>query len=179
VLVALPEPAVSYFFLGERAKDMRAKGDRHRLSLLGGTLISGLAALGLLAPAADATTSTHANTTVSASAVTSLNGYWLAGGDGAVYNFGSAGYYGSMAGRPLTQPVLDMASTPTNKGYWLVAADGGVFGFGDAKFYSSMGGIRLADSMISIAATPDGHGYWLASHDGGCLLLVTPSSMAR
>ena len=44
--------------------------------------------------------------------------------------FGDANFYGSMGGRPLNQPVVGMAATPTGDGYWLVAADGGIFAFG-------------------------------------------------
>ena len=43
-------------------------------------------------------------------------GYWLAGADGAVYSFGNAHYYGSMAGRRLNSPIVGMAATPNGHG---------------------------------------------------------------
>ena len=48
-------------------------------------------------------------------------GYWLVAIDGGVFAFGDAGFYGSMGGTPLNQPIVGMAATPDGKGYWLVA----------------------------------------------------------
>ncbi|HEV3364284.1 MAG TPA: hypothetical protein VG795_09125, partial [Acidimicrobiia bacterium] len=55
------------------------------------------------------------------------DGYWLASSDGGVYSFGSARFFGSMAGTPLAHPVVGIAPLPSGAGYWLVANDGGVF----------------------------------------------------
>ncbi|HEX4082985.1 MAG TPA: hypothetical protein VHX40_08485, partial [Acidimicrobiales bacterium] len=93
--------------------------------------------------------------------------------DGAVSVLGAAGdscpdeFHGSMAGQPLNQPIVGMASTPDGAGYWLVAADGGIFAFGDAQFYGSMGGRSLNQPIVGMASTPDGKGYWLVAADGG------------
>ncbi|HVX19838.1 MAG TPA: NosD domain-containing protein [Acidimicrobiales bacterium] len=87
--------------------------------------------------------------------------------DGGIFTYGSAGFYGSMGGVPLVQPVVGIAATPDGKGYWEVAADGGVFAFGDARFYGSMGDQWLNQPIVGIAATPDGNGYWLVAADGG------------
>jgi hypothetical protein len=57
-------------------------------------------------------------------------GYWLAASDGGVFNFGSAGFYGSMGGQHLNRPIVGIAATPDGRGYWLVASDGGIFNFG-------------------------------------------------
>ncbi len=76
-------------------------------------------------------------------------------------------FHGSMAGQPLNQPIVGMASTPDGGGYWLVAADGGIFAFGDAGFYGSMGGKPLNQPIVGMAATPDGKGYWEVAADGG------------
>jgi hypothetical protein len=95
------------------------------------------------------------------------SGYTMAAADGGVFAFGGAGYFGSMAGKPLAQPIIGLARTKDNQGYWLVAADGGVFSFGDAQFYGSMGGTRLNQPIVGIAATPSGQGYWLVAADGG------------
>jgi len=93
--------------------------------------------------------------------------YWLAAGDGGVFAYGGAGFYGSMGGQHLDQPIVGMATTPDGRGYWLVAADGGVFAFGDAGFYGSMGGQHLDKPIVGMAAAPDGRGYWLVASDGG------------
>jgi hypothetical protein len=61
-------------------------------------------------------------------------GYWLVTGDGAVYAFGGAGYYGGANGIHLNAPIVRIVSTPDGLGYWLVASDGGVFSYGDATF---------------------------------------------
>jgi hypothetical protein len=94
-------------------------------------------------------------------------GYWIAGGDGAVFALGDAHFAGSMFARPLNQPIAGAASTVTGQGYWLVAADGGVFVFGDAKFYGSAVNTAHAGSIVGMARTTDGGGYWLASSNGG------------
>ena len=94
-------------------------------------------------------------------------GYWLVGGDGGVFTFGNAGFYGSTASQKLNGCIVGMAATPDGKGYWLVGSDGGVFAFGDASFYGSMGGKSMAAPVVGMAATPDGKGYWLVGGDGG------------
>jgi len=94
-------------------------------------------------------------------------GQWLVASDGGVFAFGSAKFYGSMAGKHLNAPVVGMASTPNGKGYWLVASDGGVFAFGSARFYGSMAGKHLNAPVVGMASTPNGKGYWLVAADGG------------
>jgi hypothetical protein len=94
-------------------------------------------------------------------------GYWIAGSTGSLAFYGTAGNYGSMAGRPLNKPIVGIAATPDGKGYWMVATDGGVFSFGDAQFYGSTGAIRLNQPIVGITSTLDGKGYWLVASDGG------------
>jgi hypothetical protein len=94
-------------------------------------------------------------------------GGWIAAADGSVYPFGDAGYYGSMAGAGLVQPVVGIAATPSGRGYWLVARDGGISSFGDARFHGSTGAIRLHKPIVGITATPTGNGYWFVASDGG------------
>ena len=48
-------------------------------------------------------------------------GYWLVASDGGIFNFGDAGFYGSMGGQHLEHAVVGMAATPDGEGYWLVA----------------------------------------------------------
>ncbi len=94
-------------------------------------------------------------------------GYWLVASDGGIFSFGSSQFYGSMGGKPLNQPVVGMAATPTGQGYWEVARDGGIFAFGTAGFYGSMGGKPLNQPVVGMAATPTGQGYWEVAADGG------------
>ena len=94
-------------------------------------------------------------------------GYWLVCADGGVFAFGDANFYGSMGGKHLAAPIVDVASTPDGKGYWLVASDGGIFAFGDAGFAGSMGGHQLAQAVVGLAPTADGRGYWEVASDGG------------
>jgi len=108
------------------------------------------------------------------------SGYWEVASDGGVFTFGSAGFYGSMGGKPLNAPVVGIAPTLDQGGYWEVASDGGVFTFGDATFYGSMGGKALNAPVVALAPTPyvpsaspggtpapAGKGYWEVASDGG------------
>jgi uncharacterized protein (DUF1501 family) len=95
------------------------------------------------------------------------DGYWAAGSDGGVFSFGTAGYHGSMGGRALSAPVVDMAVAPDGKGYWLLGRDGGVFAFGSARFFGSTGSLRLSAPVVAMAAHPGGGGYWFCAADGG------------
>jgi len=96
------------------------------------------------------------------------DGYWLAGADGQVYPFGSAGDYGSLVSLGVTpsRPIVGIASTADCKGYWLVADDGGLFAFGDAHFYGSMGGMPMDAPVVGMTSTPQG-GYYEVASDGG------------
>jgi hypothetical protein len=99
-------------------------------------------------------------------------GYWLAGADGGVLAFGSAGFFGSMGGKPLAKPIVEITPTPDDGGYWLVATDGGVFGFGDAGYFGSPGCVKPSKAcggsnsftdhaIVGLASTPTGLGYWM------------------
>jgi hypothetical protein len=95
------------------------------------------------------------------------DGVWLVAGDGGIFSFGDAPFYGSTGNIRLNQPFVGIATTPSGGGYWLVAADGGIFSFGDAAFYGSTGNLRLNKPIVGMAATPSGRGYWLVASDGG------------
>jgi hypothetical protein len=97
----------------------------------------------------------------------STSGYWLAGSDGGVFNYGQAAFYGSAGSVPLKSPIVGFVPTRTAAGYWMVAADGGIFAFGDAGFFGSMGGKPLNRPISAMAATASGSGYWLVASDGG------------
>ncbi|MDA8271405.1 MAG: hypothetical protein M0Z39_08370 [Actinomycetota bacterium] len=53
--------------------------------------------------------------------------YRFVASDGGVFDFSSAAFLGSMGGKPLSAPVVGMASD--GSGYWLVGGDGSVFAF--------------------------------------------------
>ena len=94
-------------------------------------------------------------------------GYRLYASDGGVFNFGNSGFYGSMGGKPLNQPIVGATPTSIGLGYWLAAKDGGIFNFGDADFFGSAGSTRLNQPIVGMASTPDDGGYWLVAADGG------------
>ena len=94
-------------------------------------------------------------------------GYDEVASDGGIFNFGGAGFYGSLGSLVLNKPIVGMAVTPDGGGYWLVASDGGIFAKGDAGFFGSLGGLTLNKPIVGMAATPDGGGYWLVASDGG------------
>ncbi len=84
------------------------------------------------------------------------SGYWLAAADGGVFAFGTARFYGSMAGKHLNSPITGIVATSDDRGYWLVAQDGGVFAFGDATFSGSMGGKTLAAPVVGGTSANEG-----------------------
>jgi N-acetylmuramoyl-L-alanine amidase len=94
-------------------------------------------------------------------------GYWMAGRDGGVFDYGDAGFFGSAGSLHLNAPIVGMAATPAGGGYWLVAADGGIFSYGDARFFGSAGSVVLHAPVVGMAATHGGSGYWLVAADGG------------
>jgi hypothetical protein len=98
---------------------------------------------------------------------TEMTGYWLLGGDGGVFPYGTAGGFGSTGNLRLNKPVVGMSRTADGRGYWLVAGDGGIFPFGDAAGLGSTGGIHLNKPILAMTATPSGNGYWLVARDGG------------
>ena len=99
-------------------------------------------------------------------------GYWLVSSTGAVSHFGSAKFYGSMAGRHLKAPIIGIVATADDRGYWLVAKDGGVFAF-NAPYLGSMGGTPLNAPIVGIAAAPTSDGYYLVASDGGVFAFGT------
>ena len=73
-------------------------------------------------------------------------------GDGGIFSFGDAKFFGSTGGIHLNQPIVGMAARPQNDGYWMVAADGGIFTFGKAPFLGS--GASRPRSSPCVAMTP-------------------------
>jgi hypothetical protein len=76
---------------------------------------------------------------------------WLAEAQGAVWDFGDAGAFGSAAGLALNHPIVTMTATKDQQGYWLVASDGGIFSLRRRRL------LRL-DGIHPPGATHRGHG---------------------
>jgi len=94
-------------------------------------------------------------------------GFRLVTQAGGVASFGNAAFDGSLAGSPLSAPVVGGAARPRANGYWLLGQDGGVFSFGQAPFFGSTGAMHLNNPVVGMAATPTGNGYWFVASDGG------------
>jgi hypothetical protein len=77
-------------------------------------------------------------------------GYRIAGRDGGIFAFGSAGFFGSTGAKPLNRPIVGMAAASDGLGYWLVASDGGIFAFGSAGFFGSTGA-TLNQPIVALA----------------------------
>jgi hypothetical protein len=106
-------------------------------------------------------------------------GYWFVAGDGGVFAFGDAPFFGSMGGRFLVKPMIGIIPTSTGRGYWTVAEDGGVFAFGDAGFLGSLGGVPLAAPIVALAPTRTNNGYWLLGRDGGIFAFGDAAYLGR
>jgi hypothetical protein len=101
------------------------------------------------------------------------------GGDGGIFTFGSAQFYGSTGSLHLQRPVVGITPTTDRGGYWLVASDGGIFAFGDSGFYGSIPGLGIAPAgtpgttkrlnapIVGMVPSADGGGYFMVGSDGG------------
>jgi hypothetical protein len=114
-------------------------------------------------------------------------GYWILNTDtGAIYPFGTAGFYGDPAAfwanvaPDLVAKSLQIVPTPDGQGYWVysvLAGMGTMLPFGDAMKYGFFGntfslhpwgtGTHLNGHPVAMALTPDGKGYWEVFSDGG------------
>ena len=101
--------------------------------------------------------------------VGTTGGYWLLGGDGRVYAFGTAGLHGDLTdGKALRRDVRDLEPTPSGAGYWIVSAAGAVSTFGDAAPFGALAAnaLRPGEKAASLSATPSGRGYWIFTDRG-------------
>jgi hypothetical protein len=107
------------------------------------------------------------------------HGYWLVGGDGGIFTFGSAQFFGSTGSMSLQRPVVGITPTADRAGYWLVASDGGIFAFGDSGFFGSIPGVGISPAgtvgarraldapIVGMVPSTDGGGYFMVAADGG------------
>ena len=107
------------------------------------------------------------------------HGYWLVGGDGGIFTFGSAQFWGSTGNIHLNRPVVGITPTVGDQGYWLDASDGGIFAFGNAPFEGSIpglgilpfgypgGGRKLAAPIVGMVPSATHQGYFMVGADGG------------
>ena len=61
-------------------------------------------------------------------------GYWAAQSDGGVFTYGPAKFYGSMGGKVLSAPIVDITAAGST-GYYLIGSDGAIYSFGSALYY--------------------------------------------
>ena len=102
------------------------------------------------------------------------NGYWLLGGDGGVFTFGNAEFFGSVPGvteddHTYYSPFVRIVPTADDDGYWLLARDGAVFTFGAAEFHGSMQSFSPMPEgpFMDLVPMANGKGYWILAADGG------------
>jgi hypothetical protein len=95
------------------------------------------------------------------------SGYWMLGGDGAVYAFGRAGHAGNAAAAGGVR-FIDLEPTPSGAGYLVVDERGRVQARGDAVHRGDVDVSRLApeERPTSLSITPSGHGYWVFTTTG-------------
>jgi type VII secretion-associated serine protease mycosin len=90
------------------------------------------------------------------------HGYWMVGGAGAVYHFGSVPGLGNAA----TNTANDIAASPSGYGYWVVDAGGHVYAFGDAAYHGGAPALLPGETVAAISRTASGNGYWLFTTRG-------------
>lgn len=95
------------------------------------------------------------------------SGYIVVGGDGGVFTYDGAPFYGSVPGIGVVAKIVSAAWTSTGLGYWLLGEDGGVFTFGDAPY---KGGFNALDAATRgnrkpIGIIAKGNGYRIVTLD--------------
>jgi hypothetical protein len=118
-----------------------------------------------LAPGATTVSCTDTNPAADPSPA-AATGYYVLGGDGGVFSYGSAAFHGSVPGLGVRARTILMAVTPDHGGYWVLGSDGGVFTFGDARFFGSVPGTGSRITAVDLKRTPSGQGYWVLGADG-------------
>ena len=92
-------------------------------------------------------------------------GYIIVGGDGGVFTFEGAPFFGSLPGIGVQAQVAAAAWSPSGNGYWIVATDGAVFGFGDAPYRGGLNGTPHLGVRKIIGFLAKGNGYRFVTLD--------------
>ena len=101
----------------------------------------------------------HLNAPVVGIAATpSGNGYWMGAADGGVFNFGDAGFFGSMGGQQLQYPVTAIAATPDGGGYWLLPST--------QIAATTLKPGSTGPAVLALQQRLSSLGYWLGTPDG-------------
>lgn len=109
------------------------------------------------------------------SGVTSfIDGYWLVGADGTVYEIGDVPELGDRENPDA--PVAGIEALIDKRGYWVAQADGNVAAFGTADDHGDLPdlGITPTFPIVDMASLVDGTGYYLLGSDGGIFAFDAP-----
>lgn len=92
-------------------------------------------------------------------------GYLVVGGDGGVFTYDGAPFFGSLPGVGVTAQVAGAAWTPSGNGYWILGNDGAIFAFGDAPFHGGLNGTPHLGNRKLIGLVAKGNGYKMIALD--------------
>lgn len=104
-----------------------------------------------------------------ASAATGSPGYWLAGGDGGIFSYGSAPFYGSIAGQGATVVGVDTnfdAATGANPSYDMVTSTGQVFECSSTCGPAPNGSLPPGQDGTVVGIAERHAGYWITDSTG-------------
>jgi len=80
----------------------------------------------------------------------------MVAGDGGIFAFGDAGFYGSAVDGSAEKRIVDIAATATGKGYYITASNGAIYTYGDAKSYGGAEALKLAHGIIGMVPINNG-----------------------
>lgn len=92
-------------------------------------------------------------------------GYIVVGGDGGVFTYDGAPFFGSLGGVTLNDPIVAAAFTPSGNGYWLLDRAGAIFSFGDAPYQGGLNGSPHLGDRKPIGIVAKGNGYLIVALD--------------
>lgn len=99
-------------------------------------------------------------------------GFYAVTGNGAVYVYAGANYYGGIDGSTPKSPIVDIIVLPRGVGYRLVSADGSIYDFNVKqipKGTPKSNGINIntdESPIVKAWSTRSGDGYWLVDKQG-------------
>lgn len=95
----------------------------------------------------------------------SQGGYIVVGGDGGVFTYDGAPFFGSLPGSGVTAQVAGAAWTPSGNGYWILGSDGAIFSYGDAGYHGGLNGSGALGNRKLIGLLAKGNGYKMVALD--------------